>query len=87
MLKFRRDGWHFVENQTSICDQSSIITAKQFGLDVFREGMVHVNEHPPVLGGTVRDYDDKAALQRRQTDRETRPSSRPISFSRLAAWR
>jgi len=65
MLKFKpKTAWRFVGKQTSIYDQSNIITGKaQFGLDVFREGMVHASiEHPPVLGGTVRDYDDKAAL-------------------------
>ena len=65
MLKFKpKTAWRFVGKQTSIYDQSNIITGKaQFGLDVFRDGMVHASiEHPPVLGGTVRDYDDKAAL-------------------------
>ena len=65
MLKFKpKTAWRFVGKQTAIYDQSDIITGKaQFGLDVFREGMVHASiEHPPVLGGTVRDYDDKAAL-------------------------
>ena len=43
---------------------SDIVTGKaQFGLDVFRDGMVHASiEHPPVFGGTVRSVDDKAAL-------------------------
>jgi isoquinoline 1-oxidoreductase beta subunit len=64
-LKFKpKTAWRFVGKQTSTYDQSNIITGKaQFGLDVFRDGMVHASiEHPPVLGGTVRDYDDKAAL-------------------------
>ncbi len=65
MLKFKpKTAWRFVGKQTSTYDQSNIITGKaQFGLDVFRDGMVHASiEHPPVLGGTVRDYDDKATL-------------------------
>ena len=45
-------------------DQQDIVTGKaQFGLDVYREGMVYASiEHPPVLGGTVEAFDDKAAL-------------------------
>ena len=47
----------------SIYDQKDIVTGKaQFGLDIFRDGMVHASiEHPPVLGGTVRSVDDTAA--------------------------
>ena len=46
----------------STYDQQDIVTGKaQFGLDVFREGMVHASiEHPPVLGGTIRSVDDSA---------------------------
>jgi isoquinoline 1-oxidoreductase subunit beta len=64
-LRFKpKTAWRFVGQQTSTYDQAAIITGKaQYGLDVFRDGMVHASiEHPPVLGGTVRDYDDKAAL-------------------------
>src|SRR4029078_7860172 len=64
-LRFKpKTAWCFVGQQTSTYDQAAIITGNaQYGLDVFRDGMVHASiEHPPVLGGTVRDYDDKAAL-------------------------
>ena len=63
-LRFKdRAAWKFVGHDTSIYDQKDIVTGKaQFGLDVFREGMVHASiEHPPVLGGTVRSVDDAAA--------------------------
>ena len=49
-------AWKFVGKDTSTYDQKDIVTGKaQFGLDIFRDGMVHASiEHPPVLGGTVR---------------------------------
>jgi isoquinoline 1-oxidoreductase beta subunit len=58
-----RTEWRFVGKDTSTYDQNDIGTGKaQFGLDIFREGMVHASiEHPPVLGGTVRSVDDAAA--------------------------
>jgi isoquinoline 1-oxidoreductase subunit beta len=62
-LKFKtRDTWRFVGKDTATYDQQDIITGKaQFGLDIFRDGMVHASiEHPPVLGGTIRSVDDAA---------------------------
>jgi isoquinoline 1-oxidoreductase beta subunit len=62
-LKFKpRNEWRFVGKDTSTYDQQDIVTGKaQFGLDIFRDGMVHASiEHPPVLGGTVRSVDDAA---------------------------
>jgi isoquinoline 1-oxidoreductase subunit beta len=58
-----RAAWRFVGKDTSPYDQHDIVTGKaQFGLDVFRKGMLHASiEHPPVLGGTVRSVDDGAA--------------------------
>jgi isoquinoline 1-oxidoreductase beta subunit len=64
-LQFKpKTAWKFVGQEHSIYDQSDILTGKaQFGLDIFREGMVHASiEHPPVYGGRVRSYDDKDAL-------------------------
>jgi isoquinoline 1-oxidoreductase subunit beta len=63
-LKFKpRTEWRFVGKDTSTYDQQDIVTGKaQFGLDIFRDGMVHASiEHPPVLGGTIRSVDDAAA--------------------------
>jgi isoquinoline 1-oxidoreductase beta subunit len=53
-------AWKFVGQQTSTYDQQDIVTGKaQFGLDVFRDGMVYASiEHPPVLGGTVKSVTD-----------------------------
>jgi isoquinoline 1-oxidoreductase beta subunit len=64
-LRFKpRSEWRFIGQETSIYDQSDILTGKaQFGLDVFRDGMVHASiEHPPVLGGTIRSVDDRETL-------------------------
>ena len=59
-----KTAWRFVGKQTSIYDQADIVTGKaQYGLDVLRDGMVYASiEHPPVVGGTIRSYDDKDAL-------------------------
>lgn len=64
-LQFKpKTAWTLVGQETSAYDQLDIVTGRAlFGLDVFREGMVHASiEHPPVLGGTVRALDDKDAL-------------------------
>jgi isoquinoline 1-oxidoreductase beta subunit len=64
-LRFKpKAAWKLVGQETSTYDQQDIVTGKaQFGLDVFREGMVHASiEHPPVLGGTPRTVNDKDAL-------------------------
>lgn len=64
-LQFKpKAAWKFVGKDTSIYDLSNIVAGKaQFGLDVYREGMVFASiEHPPVLGGTVKSVDDKDAL-------------------------
>ena len=64
-LQFKpKTAWRMVGKDTSTYDQKDIVTGKaQFGLDVFRDGMVYASiEHPPVLGGTAKSVDDKAAL-------------------------
>jgi isoquinoline 1-oxidoreductase subunit beta len=64
-LQFKpKTAWKFVGKDTSIYDLSNIVAGKaQFGLDVYRDGMVTASiEHPPVLGGTVKSVDDKEAL-------------------------
>jgi isoquinoline 1-oxidoreductase beta subunit len=66
-----RTAWRLVGKETSAYDQSNILTGKaQFGMDVFREGMVYASiEHPPVYGGTIRSVDDKDALTVRGVQR------------------
>ena len=64
-LQFKpKTAWRMVGKDTATYDQKDIVTGKaQFGLDVYREGMVYATiEHPPVLGGTAKSVDDKAAL-------------------------
>jgi isoquinoline 1-oxidoreductase beta subunit len=64
-LRFKpKTAWKLVGQQTATYDQKDIVTGKaRFGLDVYRDGMVYASiEHPPVLGGTARSVDDKAAL-------------------------
>jgi isoquinoline 1-oxidoreductase subunit beta len=64
-LKFKpKTEWKFVGKERPIYDLNNIATGKaEFGLDVYREGMVFASvEHPPVVGGTVKTLDDKAAL-------------------------
>jgi isoquinoline 1-oxidoreductase beta subunit len=64
-LRFKpKTAWKLVGQKTSTYDQKDIVTGKaQFGLDVYRDGMVFASiEHPPVLGGTAKSVDDKAAL-------------------------
>ena len=64
-LRFKpKTAWTFVGKERPIYDLADITTGKaQFGLDVYRDGMVYASiEHPPVYGGSVRTYDDKAAL-------------------------
>lgn len=65
-LQFKpRSEWRLVGKETAIYDQTDIVTGKaRFGLDVFRDGMVHASiERPPVLGGTIRSLDDRDALK------------------------
>lgn len=59
-----KSAFRYIGKDTTIYDAKDIVTGKaQFGLDVFREGMVHASiEHPPVMGGTIASVDDKAAL-------------------------
>jgi isoquinoline 1-oxidoreductase beta subunit len=63
-LQFKpKTAWRLIGQETSTYDQQDIYTGKaQFGLDVFRDGMVHASiEHPPVLGGTVKSVNDADA--------------------------
>jgi isoquinoline 1-oxidoreductase subunit beta len=63
-LRFKpKTAWKFVGKEQGTYDLATILNGKaQFGLDVFRDGMVHASiEHPPVYGGKVKTVDDKAA--------------------------
>ena len=61
-LQFKpKTSWKFVGKEQPVYDLTDILNGKaQFGLDVFRDGMVHASiEHPPVYGGTVKSVDDR----------------------------
>jgi isoquinoline 1-oxidoreductase beta subunit len=60
-----RSAWRYIGKGTSSYDLTELCTGKsQFGMDVHREGMVYASiEHPPVLGGKVKTFDNKEALQ------------------------
>ena len=63
-LQFKpKTAWRLIGQETSTYDQQDIYTGKaQFGLDVYREGMVYASiEHPPVLGGSVKSVNDAEA--------------------------
>jgi len=65
-LKFKpRSAWHYIGKPAPHYDVVDLCTGKPvFGMDVRREGMVYAAiAHPPVLGGKVKSFDDKAALQ------------------------
>ena len=63
-LKFKaKTDWKYVGKEQHIYDLHDITTGKaQFGLDVYRDGMLFASiEHPPVVGGKVQTLDDSAA--------------------------
>ncbi len=65
-LRFKpKNEWRFVGQERSIYDLADITTGKApFGLDVYRDGMVYASiEHPPVVGGTIKSFDDKDTLK------------------------
>ena len=59
-----KSAWKFVGKERKIYDLDNIATGKaEFGLDIYRDGMVFASiEHPPVLGGVIKTLDDKDAL-------------------------
>jgi isoquinoline 1-oxidoreductase subunit beta len=65
-LQFKPQGaWRYVGKGASSYDIVDICTGKAgYGMDAHVEGMVYASvEHPPVLGGKVKSYDEKAPLQ------------------------
>ena len=59
-----KSAWKFVGKERKIYDLDNIATGKaEFGLDIYRDGMVFASiEHPPVLGGIIKTLDDTDAL-------------------------
>jgi isoquinoline 1-oxidoreductase beta subunit len=65
-LKFKpRSAWRYIGKPSAHYDVVDLCTGKPvFGMDVRREGMVYAAiAHPPVLGGKIKSFDDRAALQ------------------------
>ncbi|HVO60330.1 MAG TPA: molybdopterin cofactor-binding domain-containing protein [Terriglobales bacterium] len=65
-LRFKpRSAWRYLGKGMSSYDLVNLCTGRAvYGMDAHVEGMVYASvEHPPVLGGKVKSYDDKAPLQ------------------------
>jgi len=65
-LKFKpQSTWRYVGKGQASYDLEDICTGKaKFGMDARIDGMVYASiEHPPVLGGKVKSFDEKAPLQ------------------------
>jgi isoquinoline 1-oxidoreductase subunit beta len=65
-LKFKPpSAWRYVGKGQTSYDLADICTGKaKFGMDARIEGMVYASiEHPPVLGGRLKSFDDRAPLQ------------------------
>ncbi|MGA9963844.1 MAG: molybdopterin cofactor-binding domain-containing protein [Terriglobales bacterium] len=65
-LKFKpASAWRYVGKGQTSYDLQDICTGKaKFGMDARVEGMVYASiEHPPVLGGKLKSFDEKAPLQ------------------------
>src|SRR6202011_5931296 len=65
-LKFKpKSAWRYIGKGASSYDLADLCTGKAgFGMDARLDGMVYASiEHPPVLGGKVKSYDEKAPLQ------------------------
>ncbi len=60
-----KSAWRYIGKGAVSYDLQNLCTGKAgFGMDAHLDGMVYASiEHPPVLGGKVKSYDEKAPLQ------------------------
>src|SRR5882757_419831 len=60
-----KSAWRYVGKGQVSYDLEALVTGKAiYGMDARMEGMVYASiEHPPVLGGKVKSYDEKEALK------------------------
>ncbi|HXM69130.1 MAG TPA: molybdopterin cofactor-binding domain-containing protein [Candidatus Acidoferrum sp.] len=60
-----KDAWRHIGKGMDSLDLTDLCTGKaSYGMDAKIDGMVYAAiEHPPVFGGKVKSYDDKAPLQ------------------------
>ena len=59
-----KSEWRYIGKEQQIADLADICSGKAiFGMDVKRPGMLYASvERPPVMGGKVQSFDDKATL-------------------------
>lgn len=59
------DAWRYIGKGVKSVDLQSLCTGKAvYGIDSRMEGMIYASiEHPPVLGGKVKSFDDGEALK------------------------
>ena len=65
-LKFKpRSAWRYVGKGSPSYDLTELCTGKAtYGMDASLDGMLYASvEHPPVLGGKVKSFDEKGPLQ------------------------
>src|ERR1700674_1988157 len=60
-----KSAWRYIGKGIESYDLEALVTGKAiYGMDARVDGMVYASvEHPPVLGGKVKSYDDKEALK------------------------
>src|SRR5271167_4039474 len=60
-----KSAWRYIGKGQVSYDLEALVTGKAvFGMDARVDGMVYASvEHPPVLGGKVKSFDDKEALK------------------------
>jgi isoquinoline 1-oxidoreductase beta subunit len=60
-----KSAWRYIGKGEVSCDLEALVTGKAvYGMDSRADSMVYASvEHPPVLGGKVKSYDDKEALK------------------------
>src|SRR6202521_4141089 len=60
-----KSAWRYVGKGHVSYDLEALVTGKAiYGMDARADGMVYASvEHPPVLGGKVKSFDDKEALK------------------------
>ncbi len=59
-----RSAWRYIGKDRALYDLADIVNGKAvYGMDAKVDGMVHASiERPPVLGATLKSFDEKAAL-------------------------
>ena len=65
-LQFKsKSSWRYIGKSVPSYDLENLCNGKAiYGMDAHIDGMVYASiEHPPVLGGKVKSYDDKEALK------------------------